>query len=175
MRRSPRKLRPLSRRRPFPPIPLADAVTDRDEFAKALYHTFRCSLVHSFGIHLNRKRQIEPLPLTAKVVRARRGLRERQLIDLERRTGRPRNLRPTLSRDGDVLRLSPDALYWGVRRLVAKLAQSSTHRATAEAFLAPASAASTDQSMSFTLPTLTPSRYSPHVSSSATQDWTTRR
>ena len=65
-------------------------------------------------------------------------LSEPQLAALDRVNERPTGLAATLTiRDDGVVMLSPDALYWGVRRLTRDLAHDEPLHTAAVAFLEP--------------------------------------
>jgi hypothetical protein len=120
----------------------AEAIRDSKQFGRDLYHVYRCNLVHSLGLAVDKspdktRWQIITLPSVTKVTRHEPlPLSPQQLRELED-TQRPKWLKPTLSAVDGVVRLNADALYWGVRVLVKTLAEDVTLRAGAESFLAP--------------------------------------
>ena len=128
-------------------------VTSPKKFAKVLYETYRNTLAHSLGLTVKHKGgvcRIVELEHTPKVIRDG-ALSEVQLTALDRLDERPSGLRPTLRiRADSVVMLSPDALYWGVRRLTRDLAHDDSLRAASIAFLAPWWAGRTADSMSTT-------------------------
>jgi hypothetical protein len=120
----------------------AEAIRDPKQFGRDLYHVYRCNLVHSLGLavdksHDKKRWQVISLPAVTKVTRHQPlPLTNQQLSELET-LDRPKWVEPTLSHIDGVVRLNADALYWGVRGLVKILAEDSALRAEAESFLAP--------------------------------------
>jgi hypothetical protein len=122
------------------------AIKDPDEFGVELYEVFRCSLVHSLGLHMERpgnRASWSIVDVKERYVVARSRtlpLSEQQLAEMDLPSGRPGGLLPTLERIVDTVpkvRLDADALYWGVRRLVRTLAMDQARQAIAVKVLAP--------------------------------------
>lgn len=115
----------------------ADAIRDGSLFAAELYDAYRCELVHSLGLHMDRPDRNSRWSITnveeRYVVARWHGLprSEADLAALDAATGRPSGLPATLSRMQDKVRLDADALYCGVRRLVRILATDESRHAIA--------------------------------------------
>lgn len=151
------------------------AIKDAEQFGEELYNVFRCSLVHSLGLHMGRPNRRTPwsiVDVKERYVVARSRtlpLSEQQLAEMDRPTGRPGGLMSTLERIADVVpkvRLDADALYWGVRRLVRTLATDPSRQAVAVPVLAPWFQAFTTPHRTFTATTSTTSASAPTVTTS---------
>lgn len=121
----------------------ANAIVDPKRFAETLYDVYRCELVHSFGLHLERPNSnsrwsIATIP-DRYVVARWPGLprSESDLAALDAPTGRAPGLPATLADSGSKIRLDVDALYCGVRRLVRILATDASRQAIAVPVLRP--------------------------------------
>lgn len=101
------------------------------DFADALYTVYRCTLAHSLGMNVQwsdaqRMHRIEPLTWWTSVRRfAIPDRHVEMLAALDRSGSRPTWLPPTLCVEGRTLHLCPEALYWGVRRMVAVAAEDA--------------------------------------------------
>ncbi len=118
------------------------AIRDAQRFSTELYKTYRNSLIHSFGLSVkwsndNNRYHVETMENVPKIVRHSLAPPEKQLDELENASGRPDWLEPTLAERDNVVRLCPDALYWGVRRLVRLLAEDDGLHDSAMSLLAP--------------------------------------
>jgi len=113
----------------------AGVIRDGLQFAKELYDAYRCELVHSLGLHMDRPNRNSRWSITdveERYVVARRPGLPRTAADLaalDATMGRPAGLPATLSRTEKKVRLDVDALYCGVRRLVRILAMDESRHA----------------------------------------------
>jgi hypothetical protein len=130
--------------------PMEDEPTDAvpiSDFANDLYDVYRCSLVHSLGLHMEdrgavvkgRRRRVV-VHAAERYVVARFNpppLSESQLVELDRPSGRLAGLQATMKKDQGKVRLEVDALYCGVRRLVRVIATDPKRQAIAVPVLQP--------------------------------------
>lgn len=135
--------RAVAQRYPMEDEP-ARAFHNLQSFANELYGVYRCGLVHSLGLHMERadpRRWDSPWTIAdvgERYVVARSPslpLDERQLAELDAAVGRPPWLYPILARVDSKIRLDVDALYWGVRRIVRSLSHDPPRQIVATAVL----------------------------------------
>lgn len=148
--------------------PSSTAVTSSQDFGEALYHVYRCNLVHSAGLNLRNhqagKVSFPPIatsmPRSASVVRgATLPIGGAKLDELENLSSTPAWLPPILDRKATGDELCVEALYRGVRALVVHLAQAPMLQAAANSVLLPQAATLTTQVMSSTPVLITTSTF----------------
>jgi hypothetical protein len=100
-----------------------------------LYETFRCNLAHSLGLSVDRVGNPTPLARRTSVARGTEGLDDARIGLLEQ-PARPSWLPPTLELNDGILRLYPEALYYGTRCLVIAVCSDSARVADASRFIA---------------------------------------
>jgi len=105
------------------------------EHASQIYSLVRNPLAHDLGLDLDTKDRTQRV-MVKRLTRANgtKGRSEAGVSGLETEV-RPAGLSPVLSLDGDSVVLFLDAFYWGVRRMLVKLAADTGRVSAAETFL----------------------------------------
>lgn len=104
------------------------------EHAALIYSMFRNPLTHDLGLDLHSASRSPKAIVKRLVVQAQQvGHTERGVEDLEA-DQRPGNLSPVLRRDRERVVLMVEAMYWGVRRLIVRIAADTERMAGAESF-----------------------------------------
>jgi len=99
---------------------------DKQQSAKILWETFRNPFTHSLGMPFEKQnrgsRELKPRDFVVKVGRDKNGMKEREVVALERSIVRP-DLNPTLVVTPQKRVLLVEPLYWGVRQMLFQLTQ----------------------------------------------------
>ena len=113
-------------------------VLPKEEAASAIYEVFRNPLTHDLGLDLKDKakgRVVKVKRLKTALRSGRdRGLTEKQIEEIEASTIRPRMSASITGTDQKAV-LLVEGLYWGVRRMIERLASDHQRMSAADAFL----------------------------------------
>jgi hypothetical protein len=118
-------------------LELGDA-NDPLQKAAILWNTFRNPFSHSLGLAFEKRtgmpRELKPRSFIVKVGRDKNGMREREVVALERSMIRP-NLNPTLVVAPHKRVLWVEPFYWGIRAMLSRLSRDAALMADVQQYL----------------------------------------